>query len=85
MEWVAARGYVPALQGPVRNGPWGTYLLLSFSAAFLLPRQYHVAFAEHVEDRALERARFTFPLFLLLLNLAVVPLLWAGTKLAPVQ
>jgi signal transduction histidine kinase/Na+/proline symporter len=74
---------VHSLLRPVRSGPWGTYLLLSFSAAFLLPRQYHVAFAEHVEDRALARARFTFPLFLLLLNLAVVPILWAGTLLFP--
>jgi Na+/proline symporter/signal transduction histidine kinase len=74
---------VPSLYRPVRQGPWGTYLLLSFSAAFLVPRQFHVAFAEHVDDQALTQARVTFPLFLLLLNLAVVPILWAGTQLAP--
>jgi Na+/proline symporter/signal transduction histidine kinase len=74
---------VASLYRPVREGPWGTYLLLSFSAAFLLPRQFHVAFAEHVEDRALFSARVTFPLYLLMLNLAVVPVLWAGTRLHP--
>src|SRR5262249_61040103 len=30
---------IEELYAPVREGPWGTLLLVSFSAAFLLPRQ----------------------------------------------
>jgi len=71
--------YAPARDG----GEWGSLLLLSFGAAFLLPRQYHVAFAEGTTDRALLTASFAFPLFLLLLNLAIPPILWAGLARVP--
>jgi Na+/proline symporter len=55
-----------ALYRPVREGPWTTLLLLSFCAAFLLPRQFHMAFAENIEERTLWSASWIFPLFLLL-------------------
>ena len=55
--------------GPVQGGPWVTLLLLSFAAAFLLPRQFHMAFTESLDGRALRVAAWAFPLFLLLLNL----------------
>ncbi|HUM13644.1 MAG TPA: ATP-binding protein [Myxococcaceae bacterium] len=64
--------------GPVESGPWATLLLLSFAAAFLLPRQFHMAFTESLDGRALRVAAWAFPLFLLLLNLPVMPLLWSG-------
>jgi PAS domain S-box-containing protein len=72
-----------ALQKPVRDAPWGTLLLLSFAAAFLLPRQFHVAFAESPGPRALSTSSWGFPAYLLLLNLPVVPILLAGTALKP--
>lgn len=72
-----------SLYRPVREGPWGTLLLLAFAAAFLLPRQFHMTFSENVEPRTLSVASWGFPLFLLLLNLAIPPILWAGTKLLP--
>src|SRR5688572_14430422 len=53
-RWVAQHPEaLEALQKPVRDAPWGTLLLLSFAAAFLLPRQFHVAFAESPGPRAL--------------------------------
>jgi len=70
-----------ALFEPVREGPWTTLLLLSFAAAFLLPRQFHMAFAENLNPRALGTASWAFPLFLLLFNLAIPPVLWAGRSL----
>ncbi len=70
-----------ALYRPVREGAWGTLLLLAFSAAFLLPRQFHMAFTENLNERALGSASWGFPLFLLLLNLAIPPILWAGVHL----
>jgi Na+/proline symporter/signal transduction histidine kinase len=64
--------------GPVHTGTWTSLLLLAFAAAFLLPRQFHMAFTESLDGRALRVAAWAFPVFLLLLNLAVPPLLWSG-------
>ncbi|MCP3662823.1 MAG: histidine kinase [Gammaproteobacteria bacterium] len=70
-----------ALYEPMREGPWTTLLFLSFCAAFLLPRQFHMTFAENISPKTLGTASWAFPLLLLLLNLAIPPILWAGTKL----
>ncbi len=69
------------LQQPVREGPWTTLLLLSFAAAFLLPRQFHMIFVENNNEQSLKFASWAFPLFLLLLNIAIPPILWAGMAL----
>jgi PAS domain S-box-containing protein len=71
-----------ALYAPLREGAWPTLLLLAFSAAFLLPRQFHMVFSENIDPGTLRTASWAFPLFLLLLNLAIPPVLWAGEKLA---
>ena len=70
-----------ALFAPVREGPWATLMLLSFAAAFLLPRQFHMLFVESIESKNIETASWAFPLFLLLLNLSIPPILWAGQSL----
>ncbi|MBM4781752.1 MAG: PAS domain-containing protein [Archangiaceae bacterium] len=61
--------------------------LLSVVAAFLLPRQFHMAFAEAPEGepgrRALLTSTWAFPLVLLLLNLPIPLILAAGTQLSP--
>ncbi|HLP30954.1 MAG TPA: ATPase, partial [Geothrix sp.] len=72
-----------ALYRPVNEGPWFALLLLAFAAAFLLPRQFHMTFAENMNPRALGTAQWAFPLFLLLLNLAIPPILWAGMQQTP--
>ncbi len=69
------------LYRPMREGPWFTLILLSFAAAFLLPRQFHMIITENFSLRSLSFASWAFPLFLLLLNLAIPPVLWAGAKL----
>ncbi len=69
------------LYRPVSEGPWVTLLLLAFCAAFLLPRQFHMIFVENLNAGALRHAAWMFPLFLLLLNLPIVPVLWAGNAL----
>jgi Na+/proline symporter/signal transduction histidine kinase len=71
------------LYRPVNEGPWAALLLLAFAAAFLLPRQFHMTFAENMNPRALLTAQWAFPLFLLLLNLAIPPILWAGMRETP--
>ncbi|MGH8446696.1 MAG: sensor histidine kinase [Solimonas sp.] len=78
-DWLVAHPQaVTQLQAPLREGSWTTLLLLAFSAAFLLPRQFHMLFAENINPDGLRTASWAFPLFLLLMNLAVPVLLWAG-------
>ena len=70
-----------ALYEPVANGSWTSLMVLSFCAAFLLPRQFHMMFTENDNPRSLEIASYAFPLYLLLLNLPIIPILWAGQQL----
>ena len=83
-EWLQTHPEaLESLYTPVREGPWGTLLLLAFAAAFLLPRQFHMTFTENVDPNTLSIASWGFPLFLLLLNIAIPPILWAGTEILP--
>lgn len=70
-----------ALYRPVTESPWMALTFLSFSAAFLLPRQFHMLFAENLDASALRTASWAFPAFLLLLNLPIPVILWAGQHL----
>ena len=72
---------IAKLYNPVVEGPWVTLLFLAFCAAFLLPRQFHMTFAENMNPDSLRHAAWMFPLYLLLLNLPIVPILWAGEYL----
>ena len=74
---------VSSLFAPVREEPFGAMLALSFFAAYLLPRQFQMTFTERPSDRALIRAAWLFPLFLLLLNLPIPLILWAGGQVDP--
>ena len=70
-----------ALYRPVNESPWAALVFLSFAAAFLLPRQFHMLFAENLEPRGLRTAAWALPAFLLLLNLPIPVILWAGQHL----
>jgi Na+/proline symporter/signal transduction histidine kinase len=73
---------VSTLYAPVGTPLWSSLLLLSFCAAFLLPRQYHMTFVENERPASLKTAYWLFPLYLLLLNLPILPILWAGKYLS---
>lgn len=70
-----------AMAAPARDGDWVALLALSASAGFLLPRQWHLAFTESAGPRALARAGWGLPAYLLVLTAAVPPILWAGRAL----
>ena len=70
-----------ALYRPVSESPWQALIFLSFGAAFLLPRQFHMLFAENLDPKALHTASWALPAFLLLLNLPIPVILWAGQYL----
>ena len=52
--------------------------LLSFFAIVLLPRQFHVSVVENTRDAEVSRARWLFPLYLVAINLFVIPVAIAG-------
>ncbi len=57
--------------------------LLSLAAILLLPRQFHVTFVENNSEDEVRRASWMFPLYLLLINLFVVPIAAAGVLSFP--
>jgi Na+/proline symporter/signal transduction histidine kinase len=57
--------------------------LLSFVAIILLPRQFHVAVVENNNEAEIKRAAWMFPIYLVLINLFVVPIALAGMLTFP--
>ncbi len=57
--------------------------LLSFVAFILLPRQFHVAVVENNNEGEIKRALWLYPLYLVLINLFVVPIALAGLLTFP--
>ncbi len=60
---------------------WIVMTILSGFAFLCLPRQFHVAVVEHGEPASLQTARWLFPLYLVVINLFVVPIAGAGLLL----
>ncbi|MDD3764104.1 MAG: sensor histidine kinase [Nevskiales bacterium] len=60
---------------------WSVLILLSMAAVTLLPRQFQVAVVENVDEAHVRRATWQFPLYLLTINLFVLPLACAGVLL----
>lgn len=57
--------------------------MLSTVAIILLPRQFHVTVVENHSEAEIKRARWLFPLYLVLINLFVVPIALAGLLTFP--
>ncbi len=69
-----------------REPPFDTLIattLLSFVAIILLPRQFHVAVVENNNEGEIKRAAWMFPIYLVLINLFVVPIALAGLLTFP--
>jgi Na+/proline symporter/signal transduction histidine kinase len=76
-EGERALEYVPGI------GNFLTMTLLSFCAAMLLPRQFHVSVVENANDAEVSRARWLFPLYLVTINVFVIPIALAGLVAFP--
>ena len=57
---------------------WGMYIFLSMMAILLLPRQFQVIVVENVNEEHLKKAIWLFPLYLLAINIFVLPIAFAG-------
>ena len=76
-EAVRAIEYVPSI------GNFLIMTLLSFCAIMLLPRQFHVSVVENSTQAEVSRARWLFPLYLVAINLFVIPIAIAGLIIFP--
>ncbi|MBE0349376.1 PAS domain-containing hybrid sensor histidine kinase/response regulator [Pseudoalteromonas lipolytica] len=54
------------------------HTLLGILATLCLPRQFHMSFIEKNNDKELASARWLFPIYLLLINLFILPIAYAG-------
>ncbi len=63
---------------PINISNWLVLSVLSAFAVLLLPRQFHVTVTENNSDAELRRATWMFPLYLILINLFVIPIAAAG-------
>jgi hypothetical protein len=64
-----------------REPVWSTLIvktLLSTVAIVLVPRQFHVTVVENRSESEIRRAAWLFPLYLVLINLFVIPIAMAG-------
>jgi Na+/proline symporter len=62
--------------GALANWAWMT--ILSMLAILFLPRQFQVAVIENVEERHLKTAVWLFPLYMLAINVFVLPIAFGG-------
>jgi len=66
----------------------GTYFaisqaILGMITIFILPQQYHMIMIENHHEKELKTARWLYPLYLILINLFVLPIALAGQSLFP--
>ncbi|MET0675318.1 MAG: ATP-binding protein [Bradyrhizobium sp.] len=71
------------IDGVAGHTSWITLTLLAMGAIVVLPRQFQVLVVENVDERHLRKAMWLFPLYLLLINVFVLPIAFAGLLLFP--
>lgn len=57
---------------------WFVSVMLSMAAVLFLPRQFQVTVVENVDEEHLNKAMWLFPLYLLVINIFVLPVAFAG-------
>ncbi len=60
---------------------WTSMTLLSMLAIVFLPRQFQVSIVENVQEQHLKMATWLFPLYLILINIFVLPIAMGGLLL----
>ena len=71
------------INGVAAHTSWIAMTLLAMGAIVVLPRQFQVMVVENVDERHLRKAMWLFPLYLLLINIFVLPIAFAGLLLFP--
>lgn len=60
---------------------WTTYLILAMCAIMFLPRQFHITIVENFDEKHIKTAMWVFPLYMLLINIFVLPIAKGGLLL----
>src|SRR5205814_785897 len=58
---------------------WVWLTILSMTAIMFLPRQFQVAVIENLDEKHLSKALWVFPLYMLAINIFVLPIAFAGS------
>jgi len=67
-------------------GSWGSLIFLSMLSILFLPRQFQISVVENVNENHINKAIWLFPLYLLAINIFVLPITFAGLmQFAPGQ
>ncbi len=89
-EDIFSKAYaIPSLRAkftiPETNGyaTWFWYTLAATSALLFLPRQFQVSIVENIDENHLKKALWLFPLYLLIINIFVLPIAFGGNLLFP--
>jgi PAS domain S-box-containing protein len=70
-------------EGSATNYPeWFALLFLSMMAIMFLPRQFQMAVVENYDESHITKAAWLFPLYLLLINIFVLPIAFGGLILS---
>ncbi|RMF17674.1 MAG: PAS domain-containing protein [Gammaproteobacteria bacterium] len=78
-QWIQENAQqVSAMDRHLDDGPWRALLLLFFASALVMPHMFQVTFTENLNRKALYRASWGLPVYLLLIALPVPVFLWAG-------
>jgi len=76
-------GTMLTINGGEGWGSWTALTILSMLAILCLPRQFQLAVIENVDEQHLRRAVWLFPLYLLIINIFVLPIAIGGLLLFP--
>ncbi|MNQ07415.1 Sensor histidine kinase YycG [compost metagenome] len=72
------------LGGPAGTyGSWASLIFLSMLSILFLPRQFQISVVENVNENHLAKAIWLFPLYLLAINVFVLPITFAGLMQFP--
>ncbi|WP_079204830.1 sensor histidine kinase [Pseudomonas sp. CC6-YY-74] len=67
------------LGGPAGTyGSWGSLIFLSMLSILFLPRQFQISVVENVNENHVAKAIWLFPLYMLAINIFVLPITFAG-------
>src|SRR4051812_25345204 len=67
----------------VDHASWASLTFLSMLAIMFLPRQFQIAVVENVDERHLKKASWLFPLYLIAINIFVLPIAFVGLMSFP--
>jgi Na+/proline symporter/signal transduction histidine kinase len=62
---------------------WTSLVLLSMLSLMFLPRQFQIAVVENVDENHVAKATWLFPLYLLVINIFVLPIAFGGLMYFP--